>query len=38
MSGDPTFITSHKKARSLITRLERDIILEELIKEFLKEQ
>lgn len=36
MSGDPTFITSHKKARSLITQLERDVILEELIKEFLQ--
>ena len=30
ISGDPTFITSHKNARSLILQIERDIILEEL--------
>ena len=30
MSGDPTYITNHKNARSLITRLERDEIIEEL--------
>ncbi|MDI9412679.1 MAG: IreB family regulatory phosphoprotein [Bacillota bacterium] len=36
MSGDPTFITNHKNARSLITRIERDIILEELIKHYFQ--
>lgn len=36
MSGDPTFITSHKNARSLIAQIERDVILEELVKHFLK--
>lgn len=36
MSGDPTFITSHKNARSLITQIERDIILEELIKHYFQ--
>ncbi|NLJ74604.1 MAG: IreB family regulatory phosphoprotein [Firmicutes bacterium] len=36
MSGDPTFITSHKNARTMITQVERDILLEELIKEYLK--
>ncbi|MDI9422843.1 MAG: IreB family regulatory phosphoprotein [Bacillota bacterium] len=36
ISGDPTFITSHNKARSLITQLERDIILEELVRQYLK--
>ena len=30
MSGDPTYITSHKGARSLIMKVERDEILEEL--------
>ncbi len=32
MSGDPTYITSHKGARSLIMKVERDEILEELMK------
>ena len=31
MSGDPTYITSHKGARSLIMKVERDEILEELL-------
>ena len=29
MSGDPTFITSHKNARSLIMNVERDELVEE---------
>ncbi len=32
MSGDPTYITSHNNARSMICRLERDEILEELVR------
>ena len=36
MSGDPTYITSHNNARSLISRLERDEILEELVKEYVQ--
>ncbi|HAI52175.1 MAG: IreB family regulatory phosphoprotein [Limnochordia bacterium] len=36
MSGDPTFITSHKNARSLIAQVDRDVILEELVKHYLK--
>lgn len=36
ISGDPTYITSHKGARSLIGQVERDEILEELVKEYLK--
>ncbi|MDI9485425.1 MAG: IreB family regulatory phosphoprotein [Bacillota bacterium] len=36
ISGDPTFITSHKNARSLILQIERDIILEELVRHYLK--
>lgn len=36
LSGDPTYITSHKNARSIIRRLERDELLEEIIKYYLK--
>jgi uncharacterized protein (UPF0297 family) len=36
MSGDPTYITSHNNARSLIRRLERDEIMEELVRYYLK--
>ncbi len=36
LSGDPTYITSHNNARSLIRRLERDEILEELVTEYIK--
>ena len=32
MSGDPTYITSYKSARSLIMKVERDEILEELME------
>ena len=35
MSGDPTYITSHKDSRSLIRQLERDELLEELVKEYI---
>ncbi len=35
LSGDPTYITSHKDARSMICRIERDEILEELLREYL---
>ena len=37
MSGDPTYITSHNQARSMICRLERDEILEELVHFYLEE-
>ncbi len=36
MSGDPTFITSHRNARNLIAAIERDVILEELIVHYLE--
>ena len=36
MSGDPTFITSHKNARSLIMKVERDELIEELLREYIK--
>ena len=32
MSGDPTYITSHKNARSLIMRVERDELVEDILK------
>ena len=35
LSGDPTYITSHRNARALIGKLERDELLEELVREFL---
>ena len=33
MSGDPTYITSYKGARSMIMKVERDELVEELLKE-----
>ncbi len=35
MSGDPTYITSHKNARSLIVKVERDELVEELLKNYI---
>lgn len=35
MSGDPTYITSHKSARSLIMKVERDELLEELMRVYV---
>lgn len=35
LSEDPTYITTHKNARSLIRRLDRDELLEELVKSYL---
>ena len=37
LSGDPTYITSHMNARSLITKLERDELLEEIVWFYLEE-
>ena len=37
LSGDPTYITSHMNARNLITKLERDELLEEIVWYYLKE-
>jgi len=37
ISGDPTYITSYNNARTLISKLERDDILEELLKAYLTE-
>ena len=36
MSGDPTYITSHKGARSMIMKVERDEILEELMRNYVE--
>jgi uncharacterized protein (UPF0297 family) len=36
MSGDPTYITSHNGARSLIMKVERDEIIEELLEDYIK--
>ena len=38
LTGDPTYITSHNQARSLICRLERDEILEELVRYYVQNQ
>ena len=36
MSGDPTYITSYKGARSMIMKVERDELVEEVLKEYIK--
>ena len=36
LSEDPTYITTHKNARSLIRRVDRDELLQELVKNYLK--
>lgn len=35
MSGDPTYITSHNNARTLIMKVERDELVEEVLKEYI---
>ena len=36
MSGDPTYITSYKDARSMIMKVERDELVEELLTNYIK--
>lgn len=36
ISEDPTYITNHKNARSLIRKIDRDELMEELIRNYLK--
>lgn len=36
ISGDPTYITNYNGARSLVRKLERDEILEEVLKAYLE--
>lgn len=38
ISGDPAYITSHQNARNLIKKLERDELMEELVKSYLEEK
>ena len=38
MSGDPTYITSHKNARSTIMKVERDEIVEEVLRFYLSQK
>ncbi|HET7558707.1 MAG TPA: IreB family regulatory phosphoprotein [Limnochordia bacterium] len=35
ISGDPAYITSHKQARLLLTRLDRNDVLEEIVRSYL---
>ena len=35
LSGDPSYITSHNNARNLIRKVERDELVEELLRKFL---
>jgi uncharacterized protein (UPF0297 family) len=37
LSGDPTYITSHNNARSIIMQVERDELLEEILNDYLKD-
>lgn len=36
LSDDPTYITSYNGARGLIAKIERDELLEELVKNYIK--
>lgn len=36
LSGDPAYITSHNNARSLLRKFERDELLEELVRDYIK--
>lgn len=38
LSGDPTYITSYNNARTLIGKLERDELLEELVNSYINTQ
>lgn len=35
LSGDPTYITSHNGARNIIRQIERDELLEKLVREYV---
>ena len=36
LSGDPSYITSHNNARLMISRIDRDELVEEILKAYLK--
>ncbi|MBR2189242.1 MAG: IreB family regulatory phosphoprotein [Eubacterium sp.] len=38
MSGDPTYVTSHKGARSKIMKVERDELVEELLRDYIRNE
>ena len=38
MSGDPTYITSHKNARAMIMKVERDELVEEMLRAYIHYQ
>lgn len=35
LSGDPTYITSHNNARNTIRKIERDELLEEMVRKYI---
>ena len=35
LSGDPTYITSHKDARNKIRKIERDELLEKMVRNYI---
>ena len=36
LSGDPTYITSYNNARSIVMKIERDELVEEILNHYLK--
>lgn len=38
LSGDPAYITSHGNARALVRKVERDELLEELVRNYLERE
>lgn len=38
LSEDPTYITTHNNARSLIRRLDRDELLQAIVKDYLRDK
>ncbi len=38
LSEDPTYITTHNNARSLIRRIDRDELLQELVRSYLRDK
>ena len=38
LSEDPTYITTHHNARSLIRRIDRDELLQAMVKDYLKDK
>lgn len=36
LSGDPSYITSYNNARTMISRIDRDDLVEEILKDFLR--